>query len=180
MKDNLWRRLEPLAQRTDEEVERYLSSSDADALKQIVKRAVEILPEGYSISLDITLNVFDSERGNVLPLSDTSWTASKSEEPHIAYGDCTPCRYLVDGEICEVPHDRCPNCWAGWNFKIGTPDAAPETLECPCCGYELGEQIKLMLDDDRCPYCEKGKLSMANPTCDQCGLAIAARIVAWG
>ena len=131
MNDNLWRQLEPHAHQTDEEVERFLSSSNADALKQIVKRAVAILPEGYSVSLDVTLNVFDPERGNVLPLSDTSLTASANQDAYLAYGDCTPCRYLVDGEICEVPHDRCPNCWAGWNFKIGTPDAAPETLECP-------------------------------------------------
>lgn len=33
-----WRQLEPLAQQTDEEVERFLSSSDADALKQLLKR----------------------------------------------------------------------------------------------------------------------------------------------
>ena len=66
-------------------------------------------------------------------------------------------RYLVDGEICEVPHDRCPNCWAGWSFKIGTPDTPPEALECPCCGYGLGEQIKLMLDSDVCPHCEKAR-----------------------
>ena len=64
--------------------------------------------------------------------------------------------------------------------KIGTPDAEPETLECPCCGYEMGEQIKLMLDGDVCPYCEKGKMSMANPPCDQCGLVIDPRLVAWG
>ena len=180
MNDNLWRQLEPHAHQTDEEVERFLSSSNADALKQIVKRAVAILPEGYSVSLDITLNVFDPERGNVLPLSDTSLTASRNEEPYMAYGDCTPCRYLVNGEISEVPHDRCPNCWAGWSFKIGTPDTPPEALECSCCGYGLGEQIKLMLDRDVCPHCEKGKISMANPTCDQCGLTIDPKIVAWG
>lgn len=180
MKDILWRQLEPLAQQADEEVERFLSSSDAEALKQILKRVSGVLPDGYSASLDCTLNVFDSERGNVLTLSDTSLAASGDEEPHIAYGDCTPCRYLVDGEICEVPHDRCPNCWAGWGFKIGTPETAPETPECPCCGYEMGEQIKLLLDADRCPRCEKGTLSMAKPTCDQCGLVIDPTIVAWG
>jgi len=180
MNDILWRQLEPLAHRMDEEVERIVSSSEAVALKQIVRRAAAILPDGCSVSLDITLNIFDSERGNVLPLSDTSLTGSGNEEPFIAYGDCTPCRYLVDGEIAEVPHDRCPNCWAGWNFKIGTPDAEAETLSCSCCGYALGEQIKLMLAADRCPHCEKGTLSMANPTCDQCGLAIDTSLVEWG
>jgi hypothetical protein len=180
MNDNLWKQLESHALEADELIEKFLSSSDAEALQRLVRNTVGLLPEGLSVSLDITLNVFDPERGNVLPLSDTSLTASGNEEPYIAYGDCTPCRYLVDGEICEVPHDRCPNCWAGWNFKIGTPDAEPETLACPCCGYEMGEQIKLMLDDDVCPYCEKGKMSMASPTCDQCGLAIDPRIVSWG
>ena len=180
MNDNLWKQLEPLAHEMDEGVERFLSSSDADVLKQIVRKAAAILPEGCSVSLDITLNVFDSERGNVLPLSDTSLAGSGNDEPFMTYGDCTPCRYLVDGEIAEVPHGRCPNCWAGWNFKIGTPDSEAEMSACLCCGYELGEQIKLMLDADRCPYCEKGTLSMANPACNRCGLAIDPRIVAWG
>ena len=180
MNDSLWRQLEPQAHQADELIEKYLSSSDADALKQLVSKTAGLLPEGLSVSLDITLNVFDPDRGNVLPLSDTSLTASGNDEPYVAYGDCTPCRYLVDSEICEVPHDRCPNCWAGWGFKIGVPDAELEMLGCPCCGYEMGEQIKLMLDNDVCPRCEKGKMSMANPTCDQCGLAIDPRIVAWG
>ena len=38
-------------------------------LKKIVSETLGLLPDGYSVSLDVTLNVFDPERGNVLPLS---------------------------------------------------------------------------------------------------------------
>jgi len=180
MRDDLWRQLEPLADQADEEIERFLASTRATELKAIIQKAAAVLPEGYCLSLDILLNVFDPERSETLPLLTTGLAASGQEEPYVAHGDSTPCRYIVDGEICEVPHDRCPHCWGSWSFKIGHPVATEETHTCPGCGYELGKELKLMLDNDRCPHCEKGELSMDDPTCSRCGLEIDPRLVAWG
>jgi len=110
MNDSLWRQLEPLADRADEQVERFLTSPQANELRATIQEAAAALPEGYSVSLDITLNVFDRERGQALPLLSSGLATSGPGEPYVAHGDSTPCRYLVDGKICEVPHDRCPHC----------------------------------------------------------------------
>ncbi len=180
MKDNLWRQLEPMADQAYEEIERFLTSPQANELRTIIQKAAAALPEGYSTSLDISLNVFDPERDNALPLMTTGLAASGPGEPYVAHGDSTPGRYTVDGEICEVPHDRCPHCWGTWDFKIGHPVAIAAICSCPHCGYELGKELKLMLDDDKCPHCEKGELSMDDPTCSKCGLEIDPSLIAWG
>lgn len=180
MKDNLWRQLEPLADQADEEIERFLTSPQANGLKAIIQKAAATLPEGYSVSLDIRLNVFDPERHDALPLLTTGLAAAGQDEPYVAHGDSTPCRYSVDGNICEVPHDRCPHCWANWDFKIGHPVATEGMHACPGCGYELGKEVKLMLDNDKCPHCEEGKLSMDDTTCSKCGMTIDPGLIAWG
>ena len=180
MNDDLWRKLDPLANRADEEIERFFTSPQANNLKAIIQKAAEALPGDCSVSLDITLNVFDPERGNALPLLTAALAVSGQGDPYVAHGDSTPCRYSVDGDICEVPHDRCPHCWAIWDFKIGHPVANEGMRPCPGCGYELGQEVKLMLDNDRCPHCEEGKLSMDNPTCRKCGLTISPGLIAWG
>jgi len=180
MKDNLWRQLDPLADQADEEVESFLASPQANELKAILKKAAATLPDGYSVSLDMRMNVFDPERSDVLPLLTTGLGAFGQGEPYVAHGDSTPCRYAVDGDICEVPHDRCPHCWANWDFKIGHPVAADGVRPCPSCGYELGKEVKLMLDSDKCPHCSEGELSMDDPTCSKCGLMIDSSFIAWG
>lgn len=180
MNDDLWRKLDPLADRAEEEVQRILTSPKGNELKAIIQEAATALPEGCSVSLDITLNIFDRERGRTLPLLTTGLATSGQAEPYVTHGDCTPCRYLVDGEICEVPHDRCPHCWACWDFKIGHPGSRRETYPCSDCGYKLGKEVRLMLDDDKCPHCGKGKMSMQDPTCERCGFTIDPGIVAWG
>ncbi len=180
MNDDLWRKLDPLADRANEEIARVLTLPACNELKTVIQEIAENLPEECSVSLDITLNIFDSDRGNVLPLLTTGLSISRQEGPYVTHGDCSPCRYLVDGEICVVPHDRCPNCWACWDFKIGGPGSQKEPHPCPDCGYEMGKEVRLMLDDDKCPHCEKGKISMRDPTCERCGFAIDPGFVAWG
>ncbi len=45
MKDGLWRQLEPLADRTYEVIERFLSSPQASDLTAIIQKAEAVLPE---------------------------------------------------------------------------------------------------------------------------------------
>ena len=82
-------------------------------------------------------------------------------------------RYVVSGDICQVPHDYCPSCWGMWDFK-------DQDRECPSCGIVLGNEIKILLDTDICPHCENGKVSAANPECSKCGYKVDLDIVTWG
>jgi NAD-dependent SIR2 family protein deacetylase len=80
---------------------------------------------------------------------------------------------VVDGDIQTVPDDRCPKCYGVWDFKL-------DHRSCSKCGATLGREVKLLLDADVCPFCEKGKVSLTVPTCDKCGQQIDPDIVVWG
>ncbi|MEK6235548.1 MAG: hypothetical protein N2C14_12640, partial [Planctomycetales bacterium] len=69
--------------------------------------------------------------------------------------------------------DRCPKCWETWDFKWDNP-------ACSHCDAELGENCKILLDNDVCPNCEKGKVSLDNPQCDQCAHEANTRFIEWG
>jgi hypothetical protein len=127
----------------------------------------------YSANLTVCVDVFDADRSHALPLLTTGLSTSQGEPPHKTYGDSTPQKYVVDGEIQVVPHDRCPKCYGLWDFKLNHPS-------CSECGATLGREVKLLLDTDVCPFCEEGKVSMTVPVCAKCDQRIDTGVVVWG
>jgi hypothetical protein len=117
--------------------------------------------------------VFEETREQALPLLTTGLSTESGKKPHRIWGDSTPQRYVVDGGIQVVPHDRCPKCWDAWDFKF-------QHHTCPNCGATLGKDCKVLLDSDECPWCQEGKLAVAQPRCDNCGFVVDPRIAVWG
>jgi hypothetical protein len=125
------------------------------------------------VNLNVCVDVFDVERSHALPLLTAGLSTSKGEPPYKTYGDSTPQKYVVDGEIQVVPPDRCPKCYGLWHFKLNHPS-------CSECGATMGREVKLLLDTDVCPFCEEGKVSMTIPACARCGQRIDPSVVVWG
>jgi hypothetical protein len=73
------------------------------------------LPLTYTVSIDVELRVFDNEREQSLNLLTTGLSTAREVEPYRTSGDSSVHRYVAGGEICEVPHDRCPQCWGSWD-----------------------------------------------------------------
>ena len=44
----------------------------------------------------------------------------------------------------------------------------------------LGKNCKLLLDSDECPNCQKGKVTVEKPRCDECGFVVDRLTAAWG
>ena len=174
MKASEFKALDPLAGALDERCDRWFASPEFAALKEALVRAAATLPPSYSMSVDVELRVFDSarERGG-LSLLRTGLSASGEGELYRTAGDSTAHRYVVGGEICELPDGRCPRCWGDWDFKVRQPT-------CPQCRYSLGKEVKLLLDRDLCPHCERGSISAENPTCGECGFRVDPSFVNWG
>ena len=149
---------------------------DADQFSQIrlaLARLSKTVGSRYSVNLNVCVNVFDSERSNALPLFNVGLSVSEGEKPYKTYGDSTPQKYVVDGEIQVVPHDHCPKCYGLWDFKLKNPS-------CSECGATLGRDVKLLLDNDVCPFCEEGTVSPTVPVCAKCGQRIDPSVVVWG
>jgi hypothetical protein len=163
----------PIVDEIADKLDELLDSDHFAAIRVLVARLSEKIGPRYSANLNVSVDVFNAERSNALPLLTLGLSTSKGEPPYKTTGDLTPQKYVVEGEIQVVPHDRCPKCYGSWNFKLDHPS-------CLECGATMGKEVKLLLDNDVCCFCEEGKVSLTNPVCDKCGQKIDHAIVVWG
>ena len=149
---------------------------DTDNAKRLRYSLAEIskaLGTDFSVDLNVVVQAFSSQEQRVLPLVQIGLSSNNGDTPYGHSADCTPQRYIVDGEIQVVPRDRCPKCWEDWMNKFEYPI-------CEHCETTLGKDCKVLLDSDLCPFCEAGHVSMQNPVCDDCGYEVNLTMVTWG
>lgn len=166
-------KIDPLLDQLAGELEGMLQHPKMEQARELIAKTSRILGERYSVNLEIQLQVVDSERESTLPLLQVGLSSTDGEEPYLCSGDSSPHRYVVDGNVVIVPHDRCPGCWGEWDFKELQPT-------CPECGISMGKQVLWLLDNDRCPNCEETTISAAQPTCSRCGHSVNPNFIRWG
>jgi hypothetical protein len=164
---------EPIIEQMADLIDQTLNSAQLAALHQALTRLSEALGPSYSVSVNVNIEVFDRERPHPLPLLQTGLCTSEGATPYRTWGDSTSQKYVVDGHIQVVPHDHCPRCYGIWDFKF-------KNQTCRDCGATLGQDVKVLLDSDVCPDCEKGTVSMSAPVCSRCGYHVDPNLVTWG
>jgi hypothetical protein len=164
---------DPLVDKIADIVDSALLSDQLANLRQALEELGKVVGPRYSANLSVILDVFDREREKAMPLLNTGFSTNEDGPPFQTWGDSTPQRYVVGGEIQVVPHDHCPKCWEIWDFKF-------DQQTCQNCGTTLGDDCKVLLDSDVCPQCEKGKVSITQPICDKCGYKVDLTLVTWG
>jgi len=162
--------VQPHLDKVAEIAERQLGAPE---ILQVLSDLSQILGKGFAVSVNFTVDVFDEAKERSLPLLTTGLSADVGKEPYRVWGDSTPQRYVVEEGIQVVPHDHCPKCWEDWDFKFQNPT-------CSHCGATLGEYCKVLLDSDECPWCQEGKVTVANSKSDQCGFVVDPKIAVWG
>ncbi|KKK63786.1 hypothetical protein LCGC14_2990770, partial [marine sediment metagenome] len=150
-----------------------LNSPETEKLRSLLSKLNEAIGSRYLVSLHLDVTVFDVEKERCLPLLRTGLAGFDGEKPFQAGGDSTEQRYIADGEMVVVPHDRCPLCWEEWDFKFVHPT-------CSHCEVHLGTSVKVLLDTNVCPGCEDGEVSMSQLTCPKCGYKVDPSYVTWG
>lgn len=164
---------DPILDELDEAITKILTSAEAEELRQLLFRLNEAVGKEYVVSLTANVDIFDDKKDRCLPLLQGGLSGFNTKDIHEIHGDSSPHSYIVDGEMLTVPHDRCPRCWNDWDFKFQHPT-------CDHCGATMGKDVKLLLDNDVCPYCDEGEVSMSSPTCDKCGYVVDLNQVVWG
>jgi hypothetical protein len=154
-------------------VDQTLTSDQLIELRRTLSKLSKALGDRYSASLTVVVEVFDREQERCLPLLNTGLASSEGGDPYQTWGDSSPQRYVIDGQIQVVPHDRCPKCWGEWACKL-------QNRCCSHCDATLGGNCKILLDTDICPHCEKGKVSLAHPKCEHCGFEAVPADIVWG
>jgi hypothetical protein len=160
----------PMLDQIAELLDQQLGSPD---LRRLLGELSNVVGDGKTASLNIVVEVSHDSKEAALPLLTTGLSWFTGKEPVRTWGDSTPQRYVVAEGIQVVPHDRCPQCWDVWDFKL-------QNRTCSHCGLTMGDQCKLLLDSDECPWCQEGKVTVAKPRCDRCGFIVDPRIVVWG
>jgi hypothetical protein len=162
--------VDPLLDQIAELIEKQLDSAE---LRRLIAEFGNLVGEGLSANINISVDVFDGNKECSLPLLTTGLSAFPGKEPFRTWGDSSPQRYVVEDGFKVVPHDRCPQCWQVWDFKL-------QNTTCPHCGLTMGDQCKLLLDSDECPWCNEGKVTVAQPRCDKCGYEVDRQKAVWG
>jgi len=142
-------------------------------LSRVLSEISKALGERYGVAVSLIVDVCDANGERSIPLLNTGLCALPGKPPFRTNGDSTLQRYVVDEGIRVVPHDRCPKCWQVWDFKW-------KNSACSHCDAKLGDNCKILLDSDVCPYCEEGKVTVTNPRCNDCGFQIDPKTVVWG
>jgi hypothetical protein len=162
--------IQPLLDQLSEVVDQQLAAPE---LQHALAKLSQTSGKGLTVSVNVTVEVFDEARGHPLPLLTTGISSDSGKEPHRTWDDSSLQRYVVEAGIQAIPHDRCPKCWGVWDFKFQHPT-------CENCAATLGEDCKVLLDSDECPWCQQGKVTVAIPRCKQCGFVVDPRMAVWG
>ena len=162
--------VQPLLDKLADLADKQFLSAD---VQRLLAEFASVVGPKKTVSINITVDLCDDEREVALPLLTTGLSGFPGKEPFRTWGDSTPQRYIVEAGIQVVPHDRCPECWETWDFKLQNPS-------CPHCGITMGESCQLLLDSDKCPWCDEGEVTLAKPRCDKCGFEVDRKTVVWG
>jgi hypothetical protein len=173
MDGELWQQADEQIDQVAERIDEILDSPTFDDVRAALAELQTTLRGRLHVSLTCLLEVSDEQHEVPLPLLSMGISADDDGGVYRTWNDSTPQRYLVDGNIRVVPHDRCPSCWNVWDFKW-------EDRACRHCPAVLGENCRVLLDSDVCPHCEQGKVSLQHPACDRCGWQVDPRWVVWG
>ncbi len=145
----------------------------APSLNRLLTELSSLLGDGLSANVTLTVDVSDPAKRTSLPLHTTGLTAFPGGTPFRTWDDPSWQRYVVKQGIVCVPHDRCPQCWQPWDFRL-------EASRCDHCDLELGDDCRVLVDNDECPWCNDGKVTASSPRCSRCGTEMDRRKVAWG
>jgi hypothetical protein len=172
MDKNLFETIDPIV---NEIADQLTTLIEGDTLSELKQKLADLSRElgVYSVTLEMNLQLCNPDDGQTLPLVQTGLASSDGAMPYQMWNDSTPHRYIVHGDLVIVPHDHCPQCWGRWDFKSKFPT-------CESCGSEMGKDVRLLLDTDCCPNCEKGTLTASQPQCTECGFSVNPDHIAWG
>ncbi len=173
MHEKEFNKLNELVEMVNDKIHKLYEDGEFLEITKKIKKVNLAIENVCNITVDFQVNAFDSKKEKSLRVLTVAICSAGEENPYLAYGDASPEKYLVDGNIRKVPHDVCPDCWGDWDFKF-------KNHQCPECGIEMGKEVKVLLDTATCPNCEKGNVYLNKPKCDKCGFEIDMSMVHWG
>ena len=97
--------------------------------------------------VQIQIGILDRKRQKTIEFGRIDVSYCDDGELMVLGRDAEPRTYCIRGELVVVPEDQCPVCLGDWRIH-------PQRLQaCPECGVELGGEVKVVVENNRCPFC---------------------------
>lgn len=155
-------------------IEAFFKDSDQSEklndIKKTLQNFCQSLPEQFSITFSLNLGIYDDEREKNIDVSEIGISFNGSDKSHLIRERYEFCRYIVKGNIVEIPFNYCPVCWGEWYHK---------KEGCPDCNSMIGKHIQYLVESNKCPNCIEGEISPENPKCDICAFNANFKDVVW-
>ncbi len=111
MQEKEFDKLDELAEMVNEKIHKLYEDGEFLEITKKIKEVTQTIEKAYSITVDFQVNAFDSKKEKSIRALTIGISSAEDEDPFLAYGDSSPERYLVNGNIKKVPYDFCPDCW---------------------------------------------------------------------
>ena len=106
MQEKEFDKLDELAEIVNDKIHKLYEDGVFLEITNKIKEVSQTIGEDYSVTVDLQVNAFDSTKEKSLRALTIGISSSGNDAPYLAYGDSSPCRYLVDGDIKKVPHEE--------------------------------------------------------------------------
>ena len=151
-----------IAEEIRQEVYRVFRKKRGVKLREALGRlkelgGMEIMPY---VQVQVGVLVRKPQKGIVFGGIDVSYC--DDHELFIVERDPTPRTFLLGEELVTVPDHQCPKCLGERRLDFRNMGRCPE------CGAELGSEMRIVIDNDACPFCEEKRDSGSSDVCN-CG-----------
>ena len=126
-------------------------------LREGLGRLKELVEGNTMPYVQVYLGVLDRKRQKTIKFGRVEVLYCDDGELMVLGRDAEPRTFCVGGELVVLPEDQCPVCLGDWKIDPRSPQACPE------CGAALGSDVKVVIENERCPFCsdERGGSSEA-------------------
>ena len=135
-------------ERLSSELYRAYRSKRRAQLRDALAQLKELAGSDVMPYVQVRLGVFDRIHQRTIQFGWIDVSLADDLQLFVLGHDATPRTFLVDGKWCSLPEDQCPRCLGEW--KLNSQTIAP----CPACGAVLGQDLRIAIVNDRCPFCE--------------------------
>lgn len=127
-------------------------------LRDQLGRLKQLCGERQMPFVRVELGVLDRDRQKAMQIGRVDVTYCDDGELFGTGGETDTRSYVLDDQLVCVPDGQCPACLGVWLLR-------PRMSEpCPECGIRFGDDFKIVIAGNRCPFCEEEYTE-----CESCG-----------
>lgn len=157
--DQILTKLDKIAEDFRDKYAQFLRSA---YFLEVQDRFVEVMDtagENLHLEIRLEIGVRDDNRSEVMmPLKRVTHEYSYGGFDVTGTESIFLTHYLLKNKIEVATNEVCPNCWSPLYFKR-------EGSTCPECNMKMGKDMKYLITDKHCPFCNEQEITEGHMSC---------------